>query len=80
MLGGNLAIYRSESNEISNCAHYIVAAVRMLVYPLVGIGIVFGSYKGGLIQDPFLALIMMLLYTTPPATNLMLMANLHHNL
>ena len=30
-------------------------------------------------MDPMLAFTMMLIYATPPANNLMVMANLHHN-
>ncbi len=52
----------------------------MLVYPLIGLGLIFGLLKAGLIGDPILAFTMLLLYATPPATNLMLMANLHRNL
>ena len=51
----------------------------MLIYPAIGLGIVYGLFKAGAIVDPMLAFTMMLIYATPPANNLMVMANLHHN-
>lgn len=80
LLGANLAVYRGDFNEISTKVHFFVAGFRMIFFPLIGLGIVYGFFKAGAIVDPMLAFTMMLLYATPPANNLMVMANLHHNL
>lgn len=58
----------------------MVAAFRMIIFPAIGLGIIYGLFKAGAIVDPILAFTLMLIYATPPANNLMVMANLHHNL
>lgn len=47
---------------------------RLVFYPLVGIGIVYGSRLLGLIIDPMMELVLLLMYATPPANNLLVMA------
>lgn len=47
---------------------------RLVFYPLVGIGIVYVSRLLGLIIDPMMELVLLLMYATPPANNLLVMA------
>ena len=80
MLGANLSLYRLESTELSMKSLIFTSAFRMIIYPLIGIAIVFGSKLGGLIIDPMMEFVLLLMYATPPANQLLVMAQIHKNL
>ena len=81
VLGANLSIFKNEKTKIPIKVHFFLAFFRLIVYPCVGIAVVYyGGYRGGLIQDKMMAFVLMLMYATPPANNLMIMATMQKNL
>ena len=77
ILGANLTLYRLEATELSMGTILFTSAFRLLIYPLIGIGIIYGSKLAGLLIDPMMELVLLLMYATPSAYNLLIMAQIH---
>ena len=77
MLGANLTLYRLEVTELPMRTILFTSAFRLIIYPLIGIGIIYGSKLAGLLFDPMMELVLLLMYATPPANNLLVMAQIH---
>lgn len=61
--------------------HYTLVFFRLVIYPWVGIGVIYyGAYWSGIIKDKMMVFVLLLMYATPPANNLMIMATMHKNL
>ena len=81
VLGANLSIFKKEKTKISLALHFMLVYFRLIVYPLVGIGVVYyGGYKLGFIEDKMMVFVLLIMYATPPANNLMIMATMQKNL
>lgn len=81
VLGANLSIFKKEKTKIPLKLHFVLVFFRLVIYPWVGIGIVyFGAHRSGLIDDKMMVFVLLLMYATPPANNLMIMATMQKNL
>ena len=80
LLGANLSIFKKEKTAIPIKIHWFLTLFRLVLFPLVGIGILyFGLHKTGILEDSMMVFVLLLTYATPPANNLMIMATMNQN-
>jgi len=79
ILGANLATSGSREAQVPPRLILAVAVSRLVILPLVGCGLVMSLLKLGVIpRDPMCALVLMIQASVPPATNLIVMCQVHN--
>ena len=78
MLGANLADSEVREAAVSNRLLAVIIAARLVVLPLIGCAFVVALHRAGLVpKDPMCLLVLMIQAGVPPATNLILMCQVH---
>jgi len=79
VLGANVAAAGAAGREAMAIRSVLgVALARLVIFPFIGIGLVLGlRYFDIIPRDPMFALVLMLEAAAPPATNLIVMCQLH---
>ena len=78
VLGANLADARGAAGRVPGRAIIGVCLARFVVLPLIGCaGVVLLARAGWLVRDPMFAFVLLIESTVPPATNLVVMSQLH---
>ena len=82
ILGANLTIFKKEKTQLPIKFHCMLVFFRLVIYPWVGIGVIYygAYYQTGIIKDKMMVFVLLMMYATPPANNLMIMATMHRNL
>ena len=78
ILGANLADARNKTKTVAKKTLCAIGAGRLIVMPLLGCALTVVLYRTGLIpRNPMCALVLMVEAAVPPATNLVVMCQLH---
>ncbi|OGV75317.1 MAG: hypothetical protein A3K19_18440 [Lentisphaerae bacterium RIFOXYB12_FULL_65_16] len=78
VLGANLADSEVREAAVSNRLLAVIIAARLVVLPLIGCAFVVALHRAGLVpKDPMCLLVLMIQAGVPPATNLILMCQVH---
>lgn len=78
VLGANLAEARGAAGRVPRRALVGVCLARFVVLPLIGcVGVLLLARAGWLVRDPMFAFVLLIESSVPPATNLVVMSQLH---